>query len=131
MAQAKEKSTTEQRRVARALLDQHFRELDELPFIGKRSGKRHYWCVRPTGDWTADNGIGEQHAIDFLQWRARWGDYSSALQDIVKDMPRKLTGIEVGFLMLIDFAAVAGKHEAERIVAYWAAMSSKRKAARA
>lgn len=41
------------------------------------------------------------------------------LQVIVGDMPREHTGIEIGFLGLVDFAARSGVATAERTYERW------------
>ena len=82
---------------------------------------RHFWCVKPTGDYEADCQTGTRLALDYLRHRATedQNTHGSLLQHIVGDMPRSLTGVEIGFLTLVDFAATAGKGRAEQIAAYW------------
>jgi len=38
---------------------------------------------------------------------------------IVADMPRELTGVEVGFLTMVSYAAGAGAYRARQVAAYW------------
>jgi len=47
-------------------------------------------------------------ALEFLAYREK-SDGGSHLQMIVEDMPRELSGIEVGFLSMLDFAAAAAR----------------------
>ena len=100
--------------------------IESLPFIGIRQkgepGKfpRHFWRVSPTGDYEADCQIGREMAMSYLAWlTTSRGSGSGILGHIVGDMPRQLTGIEIAFLQMIDFAAGAGEHEARRIDEYW------------
>jgi hypothetical protein len=43
---------------------------------------------------------------------------------IVGDMPRSLTGVEIGFLIMVSYAAGAGAAEARRVAKYWQEMSA-------
>jgi hypothetical protein len=93
--------------------------------IGKRR-KRSWWHVRPpgnyapgnftVGDYTADNRHGYELALEYLRYEQRTG--SAILPTIVSAMPRPLSGIEIGFLIVV--ATAASRHgliSAERAVA--------------
>jgi hypothetical protein len=94
--------------------------------IGKRR-KRCWWHVRPPGnyapgnftpdDYTADNRLGYELALEYLRYEQR-SDCGTFLQVIVNQMPRPLSGIEIGFLIVV--ATAASRHgliSAERAVA--------------
>jgi hypothetical protein len=69
-----------------------------LPFMGKKpNGRTLCWKVEPTGDWLADNEIGEQYARMLLKLRT---SRRPLLCLIVRDMiaTGRYTGIEAGFL---------------------------------
>lgn len=84
-----------------------------LPFVvdRKRAGlppptgeqsPRCFWRVSPIGDYERDIETGNRLAVKYLD-RGGW----PPLQWIVADMPRELTGVEVGFLRLIGLAAAS------------------------
>jgi len=60
----------------------------------------------PNGSYGDDCLIGQSYAFEYLQYRIRTG--SGSLPLIAKCMPRKITGIEVGFLSVIDGYALKG-----------------------
>ena len=99
-------------------------ETPHLPsFVGTRekpeAGKppRHFWLVKATGDYGADCDLGTRLGLEYLAYQnTREGSY---LQHIVADMPRNLTGVEIGFLAMVSFAAGAGAHRAREIADYW------------
>jgi hypothetical protein len=100
-----------------------------LSFVADRDGKtlpkpkrdqypRCWWHVKPTGDYGADCATGEKLGLEYLAFEAE-DDGGGNLALIVKDMPRKLTGIEVGFLTMVSYAAGAGVERARKVDAYW------------
>ena len=88
-----------------------------LPFVQDQDGKRCFWVVQPTGDYTADCRTGQEYALAFLDYSVR--SNSGVLQLIVPDMPKEQSGIEVGFLELVSLAAAAGQRRAVSIMAHW------------
>ena len=83
--------------------------------------RRCFWAVTPTGDYGEDCRIGHRLAIEYLRFEREDQGGPGALQNIVRDMPREFTGIEIGFLSIIGRAARFGLPEAERLLAFWAA----------
>lgn len=77
-----------------------------------------FWNVAATGDYSIDCDTGQQLALEYLAYQEA-SDGPSILQQIVADMPRDLTGIEVAFLDLVGMQAKAGKGRARQIVTYW------------
>jgi len=76
-----------------------------LPFImDRRKGDRRrcFWHVSPTGDYTVDSETGARLAQQYLEF---CDGMRPPLGWIVEDMPRELTGIEIGFLRLVGLAA--------------------------
>ena len=98
-----------------------------LPFVADRSPcaegepPRHFWTVTPTGDYGEDCRSGDRYALTYLRFEAALNHnlHPFILPWIVSDMPRELTGIEIGFLTIVDAAAQHGIAEAERLSAYW------------
>jgi hypothetical protein len=88
---------------------------------------RHFWRVKPTGDYGADCEIGTRLGLEYLAYQN--SHEASCLQHIVEDMPRDLTGVEIGFLTIVAHAAVAGENRAEEIAAYWDRCDTERKGA--
>ena len=86
--------------------------------IGDQCG-RCFWNVTATGDYTQDCDTGVRLALEYLAFEEAAVESGGHLQMIVEDMPRALTGVEVGFLQMVSFAAGAGAKEARRISAYW------------
>lgn len=81
---------------------------------------RYWWHVKPTGDYGADCKTGEALALEYLAFEEKDESGAGHLQVIVGDMPRDLTGIEVGFLATVSCAAGAGAWKArEEVSAYW------------
>lgn len=89
-----------------------------LSFVADRDGKalpkpergqweRCFWNVRPSGHYAKDCATGRALALEFLAYEAEDEGGPGALQLIVKDMPRDLTGIEIGFLSTVGRAAGA------------------------
>ncbi|MER9167319.1 hypothetical protein NKI12_08030 [Mesorhizobium australicum] len=100
-------------------------KIEYLPFIGLREKgepgeiSRHFWRVQPTGDYRLDCQTGTKAALQYLAYEEADRGGGGILQHIVSDMPRALTGIEVGFLQMVAFAASAGAYRAREIDAYW------------
>jgi hypothetical protein len=101
-----------------------------LSFVASRDGKtlpkpigdqcgRCFWNVAATGDYTQDCDTGARLALEYLAFEEADVGTPGHLQWIVEDMPRTFTGVEVGFLQMVSFAAGAGAKEARRISAYW------------
>ena len=70
-----------------------------------------FWHMPGTGDYGVDIEIGDNLGALYLgcldqRFRDDGGPLSPPLQWIVADMPRKLTGVEIGFLRRICIAAV-------------------------
>ena len=94
----------------------------EKPEPGKPP--RHFWRVKPSGDYGADCELGTRLGLEYLAYQNTVeGSY---LQQIVADMPRNLTGVEIGFLTMVSFAAGAGAHRAREIAAYWGRCEAER-----
>ncbi len=106
-----------------------------LPFVADRSPcaegerPRHFWTVTATDDYGEDCRTGDGHALTYLRFEAALDHnlHPFILPWIVRDMPRELTGIEIGFLTIIDAAAQHGIAEAERLSAYWGRSCAARK----
>src|SRR5688500_4826615 len=81
---------------------------DVLSFIANRKevglpdGRfpRCFWNVKPTGQYGEDCYTGEKLALEYLSFIASVPGRPPDLPGIVGDMPRELTGIEVGFLTM-------------------------------
>jgi len=87
--------------------------IESLPFVEDRVPKsqtdirRCFWNVQPTGDYGEDCNTGQKFAIEYLRYQVSF-DSGGHLAFIVGHMPRETTGIEVGFLSIIDIAAKSG-----------------------
>jgi hypothetical protein len=100
--------------------------IDNLSFVAMRDGKtlpkptgdqwpRCWWNVASTGDYEQDVKIGKRLALEYLAFESADEDGSGHLQMIVADMPRPLTGVEIGFLIVVSRAAGSRAAEAGRI----------------
>jgi hypothetical protein len=109
--------------------------LAELSFIADRDGltlprptddqlPRCFWNVTPTGDYGRDCKIGRALALEYLAMEEANPGGPGDLPKIVGDMPRPLTGVEVGFLAMVAYAAGAGADRARKIAAYWEEQSA-------
>jgi hypothetical protein len=67
----------------------------------------------------ADCITGETLALEYLAFEEARTDVGTILAWIVGDMPPKQTGVEVGFLIAVAYAASAGAQRARDIAAYW------------
>jgi len=101
-----------------------------LSFVASRDGKmlpkpregqhlRCFWNVNATGDYGRDCRTGQALALEFLAFEEADAGGPGYLPMIVGDMPRPLTGVEIGFLTLTSFAAGAGAARAQEIASYW------------
>ena len=105
-----------------------------LPFFAPRKpkkgqlGNRNFWSVKPTGDYLKDCRTGQAYALQFLAAEEA-SDCGTLLQNVVADMPRDtaFTGLEIGFMEIIGFAATAGADRAREIAAYWGHCEAQRK----
>jgi hypothetical protein len=102
----------------------------ELSFVADRDGKtlpkptgdqwpRCFWNVTPTGDYWRDCVIGRALGLEYLALEEADAGGPGHLSNIVADMPCALTGVEVGFLTMVAYAAGAGATRARAISAYW------------
>ncbi|MEZ5901672.1 MAG: hypothetical protein R3D51_19505 [Hyphomicrobiaceae bacterium] len=89
--------------------------------LGPKNGRRCFWKVAATGDYSADCDAGRAYALQYLAYQEEAKDAGSLLQLIVADMPRgkDMSGIENAFLEMICFAAVEGAYRAREISRYW------------
>jgi hypothetical protein len=110
--------------------------IGDLSFVAHRGGKQFpratgnqspscFWDVARTGDYVQDCKIGERLALEYLDFEEGSAPGGGHLQMIVNDMPHPLTGVEIGFLSMISFAAGAGAAEARRVAWYWHDMSDR------
>lgn len=79
----------------------------------------HFWSVNATGDYHADCLHGRDLALEYLAYEAANRDGPCQLASIVADMPRPLTGVEVGFLELVGLQARAAPGRAALIADNW------------
>jgi len=111
----------------------------DLSFVASRGGKQFpqspddqspscFLYVAGTGDYVQDCKIGERLALEYLDFEEGNKPGNGHLQMIVDDMPHPLTGVEIGFLSMISYAAGAGAAEARRVAQYWHAMSDRQTA---
>lgn len=85
-----------------------------LPFLidCNDGGGRLWWHVEPSGDYGRDCDTGAGYAFAWL--RHRQIERFSTLQRIVAAMPRgRLSGVEIGFLWVIEYAAAFGPDATE------------------
>jgi len=96
--------------------------IESLSFVYDRAPKsrtnvqRCLWHVQPTGNYDGDCHTGQLFAIEYLRYRVECEESTPLLALIIRDMPKggEHTGIEVGFLELLDIAAHGGHHHAEQ-----------------
>jgi hypothetical protein len=107
--------------------------IEGLPFVGpripRRSGEspRSFWIVHPSGDYARDCEHGSRLALEYLAAVEGLADgRNTFLQWIVRDMPAKQTGVEIGFLSVLGYALAHGRQYAEARVTYWEIESAKR-----
>jgi hypothetical protein len=102
----------------------------DLSFVADRDGKtlpkrtgdqnpRCFWNVTPTGDYGPDCKIGRALGLEYLAFEEADTGGPGHLPKIVAVMPRPLTGVEVGFLTMVSYAAGAGAYRARQVAAYW------------
>ncbi len=80
---------------------------------------RNFWNVTPTGDYGKDCETGSQLALEWIAYEEANIGGPGILSKIVEDMPRELSGVEIGFLGMAGIAARAGAGEGRRVAAYW------------
>lgn len=100
---------------------------DELSFTrirpkaewkGTKLTPRCWWSVTPSGDYAEECEVGSAMALEYFDYCER-PDGGNCLAHIVADMPRELSGIEIGFLAIIDAAAKAGRNNGRNTARYW------------
>jgi hypothetical protein len=96
---------------------------DQLPLC--------FWNVTPTGDYGLDCKISRALALEYLALLETDLNGHGELVRIVKDMPCRLTGVEVAFLGMVDCAASAGAYRARQRSAYHDSREAEREAAEA
>ena len=104
----------------------------DLPFVVDMARGRCFWNCKSTDDGFDDSATGSHYALAYLRHEAAEhakGDHHPLLGLIVGNMPREHTQLEISFLCVVGFAAREGRHEAERVVAYWDSKRAKLKAA--
>ena len=80
--------------------------------------RRLFWKVKATGDYGKDIDAGQRLALEWLSYEAQPVS-GPILNLIVEDMPRPLTGVEIGFLSVVTAAAQCGASQARQLVASW------------
>ncbi|KJC47325.1 hypothetical protein UB31_18905 [Bradyrhizobium sp. LTSP849] len=75
--------------------------------------------VKATGDYAADCRTGAALALEFLEFQEANEPGGAFLAPIIAKMPRVLSGVEIGFLEIVSFAAGAGAQRAREIVKFW------------
>ena len=104
--------------------------ISKLSFVASRDGKtlpkakgyqsgRCFWNVPKTGGSERDDNLGQRLALEYLAYEEADKGGGGHLQDIVGDMPRPLTMVEIAFLQMVSFAARAGAYRARQIAKYW------------
>lgn len=108
---------------------------DALPFFASKRptkahpGHRNFWSVKATGDYNTDCLTGQSYAVQFLT--AEEDSDGTLLQCVAEHMPREFTGVEIGFMQIIGFAAQAGARRGQEIAAYWERADVERRSKRA
>lgn len=93
----------------------------DLPFIALRDGKKLpkakkgqpiccFWHVTPTHNYKADCKTGEQLADTYLDFISQYPDDADLLPEIISDMPKPMTGIEIGFLSNMQLIMTQSLH---------------------
>ena len=101
------------------------RKKGELSFVAVRPkgevGRvpRDFWRMKPTGNFDADVELGRRLGLEYLEMNPET-THDTFLQWIVADMPRALTGVEIGFLEMVHVAARAGRWHARALAEWWA-----------
>lgn len=85
------------------------------PPTGKQT-PRCFWHVAPCGNYTKDLDVGVRLALEYLETHSEEGRPLAPLQWIVCDMPREMSGIEIGFLSVVGAAATADSTAGRRYV---------------
>jgi len=104
-------------------------DISKLSFVASRDGKtlpkpkgdqgpRCFWNVTGTGDFGQDCDLGQRLALEYLAFEEADAGGPGNLPMIVGDMPRRpWTGVEIGFLSMVSYAARAGAFKARRVAA--------------
>lgn len=92
-------------------------QITDLPFVVDRNKRRSFWHVSPSGDYVKDCDLGNKFALKYLAYEH--ANKSAMLGWIVRDMPKKHSGVEVGFLTLVALSAGASATHAKQVVAHW------------
>lgn len=93
-------------------------DITDLPFIadsGKGKNKqRNFWNVKPNGNYGDECLIGKSYALEYLQYAIITGP--APISWIIQEMPKELTGIEVGFLTTLhEFATIGAASQARAL----------------
>lgn len=102
--------------------------IEDLSFVASRDGvqlpkytegqlPRCFWSVPTRGSYSAECDLGAELALEYLAFEEN-NPSCPILNLIVTDMPSPLTGVEVGFLIMVGFAASAGADYARRVRAH-------------
>jgi hypothetical protein len=97
------------------------RPVSDLSFVTDTKHGRFFWSVEPSGDYAPDGELGDRLALEYLAFEEATDHNLSPplLPIIVRDMPRKHTGVEIAFLTLVCLAASAGANRARQVATYW------------
>ncbi len=90
-----------------------------LSCVADKDCRRRFWSVKPTGDYGEDCQTGYRLALGWLSYEESIPDGCGILGMIVRDMPEKLSGVEIGFFAIVGIAARSGAKEARRVADYW------------
>ncbi len=84
---------------------------------------RCFWVVSPTGDYQDDCVQGEQMALEWLLYAKKCAKRGLAADGglllVVKDMPPRIGGVEVGFFSIVGFAAAYGAWAGEALAKHF------------
>lgn len=82
-----------------------------LPFVvdlrEEGTPRRSFWSVKPTSDYLDDIRAGRLMAVEWLNLSKSGAFNAPPLAWVVREMPRDLTGVEIGFLALIGEVATS------------------------
>lgn len=95
------------------------RDGKKLPKPEKGQWPRCFWHVQSSGDYGADCIIGEELALEYINFAALNTSCPSILGWIVSDMPRELTGVEIGFLDIVACCIPAGAPRAKQVFGFY------------
>jgi hypothetical protein len=86
---------------------------------GSFAKPRNYWSVNATGNYHEDCALGRVLALEYLAHEEANRHGPCLLAWIVADMPRPLTGVEIGFLELVGLQSRAAPGRAAQITENW------------